>query len=133
MGVTPNAWQTTSYQVLQIGATTSIFNDGGAYTQYINNAYIDSAYAWRYQTTSFATRHDTYNGQQRWFTAPSGTAGNTVTWTQAMTLNASGILLVGTTSAAASEKLRVTGTGVAGTSFAARFNQTNTDTTWLEC
>jgi hypothetical protein len=98
LGVTPSAWQSTSYKVFQIGATTSIFNDGGAYTQYINNAYIDSAYAWRYQTTSFATRHDTYNGQQRWFTAPSGTAGNTVTWTQAMTLDASGNLLVGTTS-----------------------------------
>jgi len=98
LGVTPNAWQTTSYKVLQIGATTSIFNDGGAYTQYINNAYIDSAYAWKYQTTSFATRHDTYNGQQRWFTAPSGTAGNTVTWTQAATLTANSEFLVGRTS-----------------------------------
>jgi hypothetical protein len=108
LGGTPSAWQSTSYKVLQIGATTSIFNDGGAYTQYINNAYIDSAYAWRYQTTSFATRHDTYNGQQRWFTAPSGTAGNTVTWTQAMTLDADGRLGVGVTSP--SYKLQVDGT-----------------------
>jgi hypothetical protein len=106
LGVTPNAWQTTSYKVLQIGATTSIFNDGGAYTQYINNAYIDSAYAWRYQTTSFATRQDTYNGQHRWFNAPSGTAFNVLSWTQAMTLDADGDLILGTTSTAAAEGYR---------------------------
>jgi hypothetical protein len=35
----------------------------------------------------------------QWFTAPSGTAGNAITFTQAMTLDASGRLLVGNTSA----------------------------------
>jgi hypothetical protein len=33
----------------------------------------------------------------QWFNAPSGTAGNAITFTQAMTLDASGNLLVGTT------------------------------------
>jgi chorismate mutase len=33
-----------------------------------------------------------------WYTAPSGTAGNAISFTQAMTLDASGNLLVGTTS-----------------------------------
>jgi hypothetical protein len=34
-----------------------------------------------------------------WYNAPSGTAGNAITFTQAMTLDASGNLLVGKTSA----------------------------------
>jgi hypothetical protein len=38
------------------------------------------------------------NGTHTWFIAPSGTAGNNITFTQAMTLDASGNLLVGTTS-----------------------------------
>ena len=37
-------------------------------------------------------------GQHKWFTAPSGTAGNAISFTQAMTLDASGRLGVGTTS-----------------------------------
>jgi hypothetical protein len=37
------------------------------------------------------------SGQHQWKTAPSGTAGDTITFTQAMTLDASGNLLVGKT------------------------------------
>jgi len=37
-----------------------------------------------------------------WYIAPGGTAGNAITFTQAMTLDASGNLLVGTTSTAGS-------------------------------
>jgi hypothetical protein len=39
------------------------------------------------------------DGASAWYNAPSGTAGNNITWTQAMTLDASGNLLVGVTSA----------------------------------
>jgi hypothetical protein len=38
------------------------------------------------------------NGAHTWYIAPSGTAGNTITYTQAMTLDASGNLGVGVTS-----------------------------------
>jgi hypothetical protein len=38
------------------------------------------------------------SGQHTWSVAPSGTAGNAITFTQTMTLDASGNLLVGTTS-----------------------------------
>ena len=37
------------------------------------------------------------SGQHRWYIAPSGTAGAAITFTQAMTLNASGNLSVGNT------------------------------------
>jgi hypothetical protein len=49
-------------------------------------------------------------GQHQWFIAPSGTAGNTFTFTQAMTLNASGNLSIGNTND--TYKLDVTGTGI---------------------
>jgi hypothetical protein len=50
-----------------------------------------------------ATRFDaTSGGAFRWFNAPSGTAGNAITFTQAMTLDASGNLGIGTTSPSAS-------------------------------
>jgi hypothetical protein len=39
------------------------------------------------------------NGTHTWFIAPSGTAGNNITFTQAMTLDASGNLLVARTGA----------------------------------
>jgi len=39
-----------------------------------------------------------YSGAMSFLLAPSGTAGNNITWTTAMTLDASGNLLVGTTS-----------------------------------
>ena len=48
----------------------------------------------------------------RWFTAPSGTAGNAISFTQAMTLDASGQLAIGTTSAAG--KLNVDGAAYFG-------------------
>jgi len=52
--------------------------------------YINSA--------SAAAQYTQYLGQHTWNTAPSGTAGNAITFTQAMTLDANGNLLVGPTS-----------------------------------
>jgi hypothetical protein len=43
---------------------------------------------------------DGVNGGHQWFNAPSGTAGNTISFTQAMTLDSSGNLGVGTASPA---------------------------------
>jgi hypothetical protein len=61
------------------------------------NWYYGSAY--KYTQNGFATYLSQQNGQFRFFTAPSGTAGNAITFTRAMTLDASGNLLVGQTSA----------------------------------
>lgn len=62
------------------------------------NAYINSGY--RYKTSGFAAAQysQTGDGRHLWSTAPSGTAGQPISFTQAMTLDASGNLLVGTTS-----------------------------------
>jgi hypothetical protein len=59
----------------------------------------DNGSAFVYKTSDYATYYRQNVGQHRWFIAPSGTAGNTATFTQAMTLDASGNLLVGLTAA----------------------------------
>jgi hypothetical protein len=58
--------------------------------------------------STFATAYvQSTTGQFQFFTAPSGTAGNAITFTQAMTLDASGSLGIGITSP--STKLHVEG------------------------
>jgi hypothetical protein len=60
-----------------------------------------------YLGSDFATKYRQISGTHAWYNAPSGTAGNAITFTQAMTLDASGNLGIGTTSP--NQKLSVTG------------------------
>jgi hypothetical protein len=69
-----------------------------------NNAYESANGVYNYITTNGAGRYTQTLGSHYWFNAPSGTAGNAITFTQAMTLDASGNLLVGKTSSDASAK-----------------------------
>ena len=91
LGVTPSAWSgypamqfTNSYSVSALGTGKNVYYNGSAYT------YITSAAASLFQQDSA--------GKYLWFTAPSGTAGNAISFTQALTLNADGSLLLGGTS-----------------------------------
>jgi hypothetical protein len=95
LGVTPSAWsQSKAFQVNTIGALRADTGTVGLN----NNAHFDSG--WKYLTTATATTYEQANGQHVWNTAPSGTAGTAITFTQAMTLDASGRLGIGTTSPA---------------------------------
>ena len=90
LGVTPSAWDSISrafegyngtYFASQTNATANL-NIGA-------NAYYGGA-AWKYKVTGqLATQYNQLNGVHTWSTAPSGTAGNTITWTRAMTLDTS--------------------------------------------
>ena len=96
VGVAPGAWQ-SGLKTLQIGSYSSLGFDGANAT-FLGNNWIYSSAAYKYLNSSFATYYiQTGTGQHQWFNAPSGTAGNAVTFTQAMTLDASGKLFVGTT------------------------------------
>jgi len=53
-----------------------------------------------YKVNGPASYYDQDGGVHSWYNAPSGTAGNAISFTQAMTLDASGNLGVGTTSPA---------------------------------
>jgi len=94
LGVTPSAWG-ASAKAVQVGSYVALIN----YTNYLDlssNTYYDSAY--RYLNTNAAAKYSQTSGQHLWFTAPSGTAGNAISFTQAMTLDASGRLGIGTSS-----------------------------------
>jgi hypothetical protein len=96
VGVTPSAWQSSIYRVLELPRGVSLSGQTDAASMELTcNAYIDSAFAWIYKTTAAATHYRQFAGAHQWHIAPSGTAGNAITFTQAMTLDASGNLGVG--------------------------------------
>jgi hypothetical protein len=96
LGVTPSAY--TVGKVIEVGTLgNSFWGLGINSVQLSSNYYFDGAY--RYANNGFANRYDigSSGGQHIWFTAPSGTAGNAISFTQAMTLSAAGRLLIGKT------------------------------------
>jgi len=96
LGVTPNVWRSAS-KAFQINSTASIRGETGL-TALISNAYTNTSSQNIYITSDYATQYAQFSGSHVWYNAPSGTAGNAITFTQAMTLDASGNLGVGTTS-----------------------------------
>jgi hypothetical protein len=103
LGVTPSAWLST-YKAFQIGSVgRSLAQTGsgaGDWTMAFNAIYSTANSRWDYAYTGdAAVRYSqTGSGIHAWFTAPSGTAGNAITFSQAATLTASGNYLLGTTS-----------------------------------
>jgi hypothetical protein len=104
LGVVPSAWGITPYKAFQIGASNGI-GVIAARVDAVNevsfglNWYYDGGTNAEYTASGYATNYAQGSGAHRWQTAASGTAGDNITWTDAMTLDASGNLLVGTTSA----------------------------------
>ena len=101
LGVTPSAWNTNRLPI-QFPHGAGIFgNKTFPYSSVFTNTFNNTSDVWTYVTSGeAASRYDQIAGQHRWFTAPSGTAGNAISFTQAMTLDASGNLGIGTTSPA---------------------------------
>jgi hypothetical protein len=98
LGVTPSAWASSAaaYSVMQI-RNAAFYGISTNIARMSANAFVDAGGANNYISNGFATRHDQVDGEFRWLTAPSGTAGNAITFTQAMTLDASGRLGIGKT------------------------------------
>jgi hypothetical protein len=76
------------YKVLQVG-NASWYTDGNANTYLAANTYQASGFVDTYISSNEAAKYEQINGAHKWFTAPSGTAGNAISFTQAMTLTAS--------------------------------------------
>jgi hypothetical protein len=106
IGVTPSATDSTYFQALEIarvgqGLTAAKNALTGSPSSWLsNNSYAtySSGVVWNYAISQPAAQYRLFEGQHQWFNAPSGTAGNAITFTQAMTLAANGQLLLGTTS-----------------------------------
>ena len=116
LGVTPSAWRTgLADRALDVGETTGLYYQTGGTTVLLNNAYRGAGNTIRYKITGAAQGYWQDSGQHYWTTAPSGTAGNAITFTQAMTLDASGRLGIGTTSTSSGKTtISLAGVVVAG-------------------
>jgi hypothetical protein len=95
LGVTPSAWSGVG-GVFEIKGNAYIYSTTGVLSAGAN-AFFNGT-NWIYKTTQAASRYEQVNGVHQWGIAPSGTAGNAISFTQAMTLDASGNLGVGQTS-----------------------------------
>ena len=96
LGVTPSAWD-ANFKALQIGVGTALYNNTGVNGTFLGSNFYYNGTDNKYIATGTATAYGQINGSHNWFTVASGTAGDTVNFTQAMTLDASGKLLIGTT------------------------------------
>jgi hypothetical protein len=120
LGVTPSAWVSTS-KALQLGVVggswTSISQQSSGAANVMNNAFETAANSFAYLTSNPAVRYNLNlnDTTHSWHVAPSGTAGTAITFTQAMTLDASGNLGLGTTSPAG--RLHVAQTNAGGAQF----------------
>jgi hypothetical protein len=125
LGVTPSAW-TTNWKAFQFGATSAL-SDFSNQSSFWNNTVVTGGTTPSYQTTAAASFYRQTGGQHLWYNAPSGTAGNAITFTQAMTLDASGNLALGATSATLRADIIGSGTVTSGTMYGvARIAQDNT-------
>ena len=99
IGLTPSAW-TNQFIAIEGGDSNSqsavSFQTNANAINLHSNSYYSTGY--KYKFTGTAGQYALGGNQHEWYIAPSGTAGDAITFTQAMTLDASGRLLVGQTS-----------------------------------
>jgi len=127
LGVTPSAWS-TSYKAIQVSSITSLF--GGSTASFLGtNYYIDTSNVERYIGNGFANVYRQFNGTASWFIAPNNTsgAGAAMTLTQAMTLDASGNLLLNNASTSVGNANALVAYGGADSGIIYLYRTTGTD------
>ena len=95
IGVTPSVWG-VAIRAIDVSTAGAIAASSNAAEVYLNSYYNGTSFI--YKNTAVASKYEQSLGAHKWFNAPSGTAGNPITFTQAMTLDENGDLMVGTTS-----------------------------------
>ena len=114
LGVTPKAWRSGA-SAFQSGGYLAAWTQANGSVNLSFAAYEGSGNVFNYSTTGDSpTMYSQLSGAHKWYNAPSGTAGNAISFSQAMTLDSSGNLLVGTTSSTG-ERIQVIGTSGSGT------------------
>jgi len=116
----PSSWGVLKSLEMPFGASFS--GHSAVPITYMNsNSYYNGS-NWIYKSTYLAGMYlqDATEGAHKWFTAPSGTAGNAITFSEAMRITSTGNVGIGTTSPI--DKLNVNG-GVTSTGLA---NPSNT-------
>jgi len=89
LGVTPSAWL-SSFRALQLGQGSSLWGAStGNNAGFDSNVFVNSSGGSIYIGSTFATRYQQNDGGHLWYTAPSGTAGNVVTFTKVLSVEGS--------------------------------------------
>ncbi|MGY8866403.1 MAG: hypothetical protein ACKVJK_12355, partial [Methylophagaceae bacterium] len=102
IGVVPESGWSTTATVLQFGESGALWGDksGEDWSYFSSNTYWDGT-NFKYKNTNQASYYVQDNqGEHVWAVAPSGTADANITFNQAMKLDQSGKLLLGTTNIA---------------------------------
>jgi len=101
VGVTPSAWG-SNWKANHVGTVGSFASSGAGSappTAMVIGAYNDNT-NWKYQFSSTGAARYEMTGANAgsahaWYTAPGGTVNNNITFTQAMTLESTGSLVLG--------------------------------------
>jgi len=96
IGSAPSAW--SGFTALDIGSQSSLWSigSGNGTSYYSNNLYYNGS-SRIYKTTGGASEYTQGSGTHQWYVASSGTAGNSVSLSEAMRINATRDILFGTT------------------------------------
>ena len=93
IGVAPSS-SLSSYKTLEVNGAVLTGHNSKTNAELYSNIYLDSSGVIRYLANSNATHLSMYQGKYTFNVAPSGTAGDAITWTNAMSLDTSGNLAV---------------------------------------
>ena len=120
IGVTPSAGWGSNAKVVDFVGDGTVFAQTNASIISLGNNFYWNNTDFKYKTGTggtpvFASKYTQFQGKHIWSNAPTGTAGSTITFNDAMTLDASNNLLVGTTSA--NGKLSVYGGAVSSATY----------------
>lgn len=124
IGVTPSAW-VSSYKAVQVGYSTSFSGHNTIELGLMSsNAYFDTTdNRWERIVAGYASQYYQTNSTHVWRTAGTAAANTEITFTQAMTLDASGNLLVNRASTIGSNcKFNVQLNGTSASSYTAPSN-----------
>jgi hypothetical protein len=129
VGVTPSAWASGSKGIELAAAGNAVWSNGASLIHVLSNSYFNGT-NYIYGATAPAAHYYQFNGTHVWRNAPSGTAGNAISFTQAMSLDSSGKLLLGSVFSNISNPALTLGAAyglewnwTAGSSYANIFNQ----------
>ena len=116
IGRTPDTDQYADLTVLALGNGSTIYaaKTGSPYLDIIDNGFLNSAGNFEYQTSNASSRMELTGGTFTFHNAPSGTAGNTATFTERSRIDSNGNLLVGTTSTTPNPGVSVRPNGIIG-------------------
>ena len=108
LGVTPsvNTVSGSGYRQIEVGTTAGNMIFAGGNEMLVSQNVIYNS-GWKYAVSTLATQYRQNGGKHEFYTAPAGTAGGVVTFTQAMTLDASNRLLIGSTVAPTSSQIKL--------------------------